>query len=582
MGNGSGQMTISKNHQIIAGIVWLLVFPFIIFVTYTYFPMRELEWGNLIVLFVIVFLTMMLPIKIQDITITLERWVTLTIFLQYGVFAELLFVQAALLILLLSQKTSLPLNHKFFVNSIVFSITSLVSGIVYYFIGGAVYSLDFTKVFIWATVYGFTYTLVNNAILKLYFKTQKRSYSLLSRGPIWDYITTLLMVPFGVAFYFLDEYLELLAVLLIGVPFLLVLYVMQTYMISNRMQGQLSLASEIGHNLANELEFDEILKIYIKRLKELVPYDNGYVVDLRSQKTLIPLIGMRGGQIALTGIMGIQFEDEKTTNDGLDLLETKIFHKQKEIRTLRHIKFDEKVSSVMTVPVIRNQITEGFLILTAKQKNVFQPDDIPIFEMLTGYLAIALQNARHYEEIRNKSEQCGLTNLPNYRYFDRKLEGFAENFHENRLDSFSIVMLDIDHFKMVNDTYGHESGNVVLIELAKILKSFLRSDDIVARYGGEEFVFILHECSKENAVQFAEEIRLKVARTSFRIIPDLFEDKTPIDINITISLGVASVPRNGLTAKEVLRSADRALYIGAKQAGRNKVGVLDKGIETQL
>ena len=138
-------------------------------------------------------------------------------------------------------------------------------------------------------------------------------------------------------------------------------------------------------------------------------------------------------------------------------------------------------------------------------------------------------------------------------------------------------MLDIDHFKSINDTYGHECGNVILVRLAELLKNFNSTITTLARYGGEEFVFVLPNTTKEEATDLAEEIRAEVEKTNFVITPDLTEeepvDRNSIDVNITISLGVATAPDDSQNAKDLLRNADRALYIGGKQSGRNLVGV---------
>lgn len=567
-------MKISKKHQMIAGIIWLFVFPIIFYFAYEYFPMRPINWENLLTLFALMFLTMLLPIQIQGVSISLERWITLTVFLQYGMFVELIFVQLAMIILLFSEKTSLPLSYKFFVNSIIFSVTSLASASIYYFFGGMIHSLSFTHVLVYGSIYALTHTLVNNLLLKFYFKTQNRTFSLISKGPIWDYISVFLMVPFSVALYFLTEYLGNYSVLLIGLPFLSVLIASRMYTDSNDRQKQLSIASDIGHDLADQLLYDEVLQTFLEKLKGITPFEEGYIVDLRSRKMLIPLLAIEDGNITKQ-VSKIQFKKEKMPNDGLILEHTEIFSGPKEIRNLENITFPQKVKTVMTVPVIRDQVTEGFLILTSERKNAFRAEDIPIIDILTSYFAISAQKARFYEQRLRRSERCGLTKLHNYRYLDRKLEEAAVAFQAIPTRGVSVIMLDIDYFKKVNDTYGHESGNVVLKELAAILSSFLNKEDVLARYGGEEFVFILYDCSKKEAVYFAEKLRRKVEETYFTIVPDLSENHAPIDIQITISLGVASIPDDGISAKNVLRNADRALYIGGKQSGRNKVGVLD-------
>ena len=102
---------------------------------------------NLVILFSIMFLTMLVPLQFQNMTVSLERWITLAVFLQYGVFIELLFIQVAMLILLVSEKSTLPLTHKLFVNSTIFAITSLGSGSIFYAIGGTIGSWVFSKVF---------------------------------------------------------------------------------------------------------------------------------------------------------------------------------------------------------------------------------------------------------------------------------------------------------------------------------------------------------------------------------------------------------------------------------------------------
>lgn len=574
-------MKVSRKHQIITGIVWLFIFSIIFYFAYEYFPTRPLNWESLLILFALMFVTMLLPIQIQGVSISLERWITLTVFLQYGMFAELIFVQLAMLILLFSEKTSLPLNHKFFVNSLVFSITSLVSASVYYLTGGMIHSLSFIHVFIYSSIYAITYTLVNNLLLKFYFKTQKLTFSLVSRGAIWDYVSVCLMVPFSVSLYFLTEYLGDYSVFLISIPFLSILIASRMYNHSNDRQEQLSIASEIGHELADQLLYDEVLQTYLEKLKGIIPFEDGYIIDLRSEKMLIPLLAIEDGGITKQ-VKKIQFKQGKMPDDGLNLSHTEIFNYQKEIKNLINIGFTPRVRTVMTVPIIRDQVTEGFLIFTSERKNVFRTEDIQMIDVLTSYFAISAQKARIYEQTLRQSERCGLTKLHNYRYLDQKLEEAANEFQASPTEGVSVIMLDIDYFKRVNDTYGHESGNIILIELANLLTSFLKEKDILARYGGEEFVFILHDCSKEEAIGLAEKIRAKVEETYFTIIPDLSNDPAPIDIQITISLGVASIPEDGKTAKNVIRSADRALYIGGKQSGRNRVGVLEYEKELHL
>lgn len=136
---------------------------------------------------------------------------------------------------------------------------------------------------------------------------------------------------------------------------------------------------------------------------------------------------------------------------------------------------------------------------------------------------------------------------------------------------FSLLMMDIDYFKRINDTYGHHAGNIILQNFAKLLENFVPEEAVLARYGGEEFVILLPHMTKEEAVQLGEEIRQCVEVTPFLIESDLAEAGQKELVFITVSIGVSNVPDDTDETKGLLRNADRALYIGAKQAGRNKV-----------
>ncbi len=136
---------VSRKQRIIMFFIWLLVVPLSFYLAYLYFPARELDWVNIVILFSIMFFTMLIPLQFQNMTISLERWITLTIFLQYGVFIEIIFIQVAMLFILFAEKSTLPITHKFFVNSTIFAITSLISGSIFHALGGTIGSLFFCE-----------------------------------------------------------------------------------------------------------------------------------------------------------------------------------------------------------------------------------------------------------------------------------------------------------------------------------------------------------------------------------------------------------------------------------------------------
>jgi diguanylate cyclase (GGDEF)-like protein len=180
-----------------------------------------------------------------------------------------------------------------------------------------------------------------------------------------------------------------------------------------------------------------------------------------------------------------------------------------------------------------------------------------IFKFLSGN---NIENAYH-EEIYRLTTIDGLTQIYNKRYFVETLEREIGRAHRYRRE-LSLVMFDIDHFKKINDTYGHLAGDHVLKQLASVIKTRIRREDILSRYGGEEFAIICPEIDNYNAVQFAEKIRALVEKAVFR-----FEDT---DIPVTISIGCASMAPDLQEPHEFIRIADAHLY-EAKSQGRNRV-----------
>lgn len=565
-------MGISKRFQAITLIAWIVIVPPGIFFAFTSFPSIEIEWLNLGVLFALLFVTMTMPLQLKNITVSFERWITFTIFFQYGVFAELIFTQIAMLILVFSQKSDLPPMHRFFVNSLIFTLISLASGTLFHYAGGVIGSTDFLNICIFGLIYATSYSLINSVLMQIYLYLELGIYSFKEKFIVWDFATTMMLFPFSISLYFLYEHFGNNSILLIGIPFLLVLLIARMYNQSANLNVKLSSAGIIGRELAERLGFEDVIRTFIGKLKDVVPYDNAYVLDLRNGEHLITLMASENG-IITKDTNGLSFNLEKTVDDGLDMDNPKIFGTQKEARALYNFKFIQPVESVMTAPIKRNQKTEGFLILTSKRKNIFQTMEMKIVDVLTGYFAISLVKARFYEKTVEQSERCGLTNLHNFRYLDTKLDEEITRFQIGDINSLSVLMLDIDHFKSINDTYGHQSGNDLLNALARLLESFVPIDATLSRYGGEEFVIVLPSYVESETIKLAEKIRNEVESSIFRVIPDLSKESKPVDVHMTVSIGIANVTEDATDAKELLRNADRALYIGGKQAGRNKVGV---------
>jgi diguanylate cyclase (GGDEF)-like protein len=188
--------------------------------------------------------------------------------------------------------------------------------------------------------------------------------------------------------------------------------------------------------------------------------------------------------------------------------------------------------------------------------------------MIYKVVSSALNNLEMYEKVEELSNVDGLTGLYNRRYFQEMIERMVMEASRTGVP-LSMIMLDIDHFKAVNDTYGHKAGDDVIRFLARTVKNNVRKVDVAARYGGEEFVVLLHNTSVEGANRLAEKIRI--------LVKDSTINADGSQINITSSFGISSFPSLSLSSGDLVKNSDQALYF-SKENGRNKVTVFSKDI----
>ena len=222
------------------------------------------------------------------------------------------------------------------------------------------------------------------------------------------------------------------------------------------------------------------------------------------------------------------------------------------------------LKSHLTLPLAVEGEIIGCLSLDSDQPNAFDAQDLQFFSVIGYQMAATLKQFQRISLIKDMAVYDTLTNVHNRRYFEERLG--AETQKSFLSDTpLSLVMVDLDHFKKVNDTFGHTVGDKVLSKIASLLKNSVRKDDTVARYGGEEFVLILPGAKLEVTTMIAERIRRLVETTLF--------DFGDAQIHLTVSLGISNLPAHRARSKEeLIKMADLALY-HAKREGRNRVSI---------
>ena len=220
--------------------------------------------------------------------------------------------------------------------------------------------------------------------------------------------------------------------------------------------------------------------------------------------------------------------------------------------------------STLCVPLITGGRLVGAVQATRKSggSEAFTQEQAHKVEVVCSALATALANAIDYHNATRQTLIDDLTRLYNVRYLYQTLEG--EIRRARRYGSaVSVVFMDLDGFKLVNDAYGHRAGSATLTEVALVITRSVRDSDFVARYGGDEFVLMLPETSAKRALQMAERVRLRIAAHRFK-------GGVGADIYLTASFGVASFPEHATSAEKLIELADAAMY-EAKQRDKNNV-----------
>jgi diguanylate cyclase (GGDEF)-like protein len=222
-----------------------------------------------------------------------------------------------------------------------------------------------------------------------------------------------------------------------------------------------------------------------------------------------------------------------------------------------------RVRDLALVPLLKQGEVKGMLLVANKLDGLsFDKQESDLLFTLALHASTAFENAQLLQETHVMAITDSLTGLYNHREFQRKLEEEVERSRRYHHE-FSLLLMDIDHFKLFNDTYGHQVGDAVLKIIGQLIQEEVRIINVPARYGGEEFAIILPETSSKNARLVAERVRKKILSHRFIVVEDR-------ETMISVSIGVATYPGDGETRERLIHAADEALY-AAKEGGRNCV-----------
>ncbi len=329
--------------------------------------------------------------------------------------------------------------------------------------------------------------------------------------------------------------------------------------------------------LNRALGIEQVCRMTFEASRELCEYDFAAisVLDPTTRKhSVLAAVGdvprgLQGATVDRAAIASMVVKNKHFLPAGGEVRDKDAFVYGKKVRL-------SGMESLLVLPLICADTAIGSFAVAARHPRAFGKDKREMLGVIANHVAVSLANAQMYGRMEQMATTDGLTGLVNHRTFqERTVEMLARA--ERAQGRQALLLTDIDHFKKVNDTYGHPTGDVVLRGVAQVVRDCVRKVDLAARYGGEEFAIVLENTDLAGARMLAERIRAEVQK-------QVFQPQTAgqAPFSVTLSLGIAVYPDDGRDAKTLIAHADQALY-HAKHSGRNRaVAAADLGAATRL
>jgi diguanylate cyclase (GGDEF)-like protein len=323
-----------------------------------------------------------------------------------------------------------------------------------------------------------------------------------------------------------------------------------------------------SHRFTTSLDLNNVFEVLFTTVPMITPCSRQIGIVFDENRNVGRIVGINGNSLDIKpgmefpinqGLYSFVFQKRKMVNinDYLPYL-------HKYYRFFPNEKKDQSIRSLIIFPITDDEFRcRGVFSVESNEPNQFTNETIQIFSTLMENASVAFTRAVLYQKMELLATTDGLTGLNNHRHFQEILAKELERAKRYK-HHLSLLLMDIDHFKTFNDTYGHPVGDLVLKEISLCIQKSIRTNDIPARYGGEEFTVIIPETNQANALIIAERIRVTIEK---HVIQSL-EKK----LHVTVSIGCATYPSQAASQQELIDLADKALYY-SKEHGRNQVNV---------
>ncbi len=407
------------------------------------------------------------------------------------------------------------------------------------------------------------YCLVNHLLVYLYLLPGRRRYPLLAWADAfrWDALTYLFSAPFGVLMNILYQEVGVTGSLLLFLPVLIVQFVLRLYVHVELANRELLALYQVAKKLNERLAVEDILEMVLREARRVVSYSTGVIYlwsEAQGAYAAAAAAGAHAERLRQSIIpKGEGFFGRAMENRSPEL----VFDARTDPRIRKEPGLPQMYRSLLVIPLLAEKETLGVFILGDKRPLAFDEHHLNTLCIIGGQAAMAVMNALLVRRLEHSANTDALTGIYNQRYFSAQIDREHRRAAASGLP-LGLVMLDVDSFKSINDRFGHQAGDAVLCELARIVRDTVGEKGLAARYGGEEFVVALPGLGEENCLAVAEEIRRNVREHRFEV------DGLPRQVRV--SLGVAVFPQHAQDVAGLIKKADQALY-RAKETGKDRV-----------
>ncbi|WP_339147066.1 MULTISPECIES: sensor domain-containing diguanylate cyclase [unclassified Sutcliffiella] len=566
---------VNRQKEMVIWTSFIVLVPIFLWLGYQLSPvvLKDLPIWHLVGFIALAIILALIPIVVGEVPLFLAQGVSLAALLSFGLFIEMIVTLISVLALMVYMRMNRQNLVRIPINMLMFSSISLVAGFVFYALGGTPGDTRLWNIGVLTPILAHELVYFTLNTVYLYFiqlSIYERRSKFITPDTKWDAVTSIMVLPVGLILYTLYEQVGAVALLYVGLPFVILTLILQLYHSSQKVNVHLQQAADVGHQLTERLDTIGVLDVFLEKISTLFKVDYAAIIDVNGDK-IMKVLRVMDKENSVEPNTILLTDEEELLAYVLKRGKSVCYLTKKEWKHISKTHLPASMQSVMCVPVIRNHKIEGLVLLASSSKRTYDKSQLMIVDILCSYFGVAMEKARHYQETKRKSERCALTKLYNYRFFESVLDNEYEKLNNGQSKSLSLIMLDLDHFKRINDIYGHQSGNEILMQVADRLTAIVGNKGTVARYGGEEFVILLPNVERGQCLELAERIRVHLATRSFPLKQHIRDAQGSQLVKVTASIGFATAPDDAEDTLDLIRHADRAMYVGAKQAGRNKV-----------